>query len=145
MTDVQVERKVQLAKGSAQLYKSARLTHTRHIHHECVGAVVVHITSQCCNGLLMRLNTVTLDVVETRALVSMLAAAVEPQLQEDALITYMRLAERTGLDEKLATFLVNTMGYRTLKDLEDVSELQVDERSSPPSQTWTHHWSWAAD
>ena len=61
----------------------------------------------------------------------MLAAAVEPQLQEDALIIYRRLAEKTGLDEKLATFLVNTMGYRTLNDLEDVSELQVDERIIP--------------
>ena len=57
----------------------------------------------------------------------MLAANAEPRLQEDALSIYKRLAEKTGLDERLATFLVNTMGCRTLGDLENVSELQVDE------------------
>ena len=61
----------------------------------------------------------------------MLAAAVALQLQEDALVTYKRLAEKTGLDERIATFLVNTMGCRTLEDLENVSELQVDERIIP--------------
>ena len=61
----------------------------------------------------------------------MLAAAVALQLQEDALVTYKRLAEKTGLDERIATFLVNTMGCRTLEDLENVSELQVDEKIIP--------------
>ena len=72
-----------------------------------------------------------LDVVEAMIWVNMLAAAVALQLQEDALVTYKRLAEKTGLDERIATFLVNTMGCRTLEDLENVSELQVDEKIIP--------------
>ena len=71
----------------------------------------------------------------------MLAAAVALQLQEDALVTCKRLAEKTGLDERIATFLVNTMGCRTLEDLENVSELQWTRQSFLPSQTWIHHWS----
>ena len=61
----------------------------------------------------------------------MLAAAVAIQLQKDALITYKRLAEKSGLDERIAIFLVNIMGCRTLEDLENVTELQVDERIIP--------------
>ncbi len=61
----------------------------------------------------------------------MFAAAVALRLQEDALVTYKRLAEKAGLDERIATFLVDTMGCRTLEDLENVSEAQVDERIIP--------------
>ena len=70
----------------------------------------------------------------------MLAAAVANQLQEDALVTYKRLAEKSGLDERIAIFLVNIMGCRTLEDLGNVTELQVDGKSSLQSQTWTHLW-----
>ena len=65
--------------------------------------------------------------------------------EKDALVTYKRLAEKAGLNEKIATFLVSTMGCRVLEDLENVSEAQVDEKSSLPSETWMCHWSWAAD
>ena len=61
----------------------------------------------------------------------MLAAAVAIQLQEDALVTYKRLAEKSGLDERIAIFLVNIMGCRTLEDLGNVTELQVDEKIVP--------------
>ena len=61
----------------------------------------------------------------------MFAAAVARQLQDDALVTYKRLAKKAGLDERIATFLVDIMGCRTLEDLENVSEVQVDERIIP--------------
>ena len=47
------------------------------------------------------------------------------------MVTYKRLAEKAGLNEKIATFLVSTMGCRTLEDLENVSEVQVDEKIIP--------------
>ena len=47
------------------------------------------------------------------------------------MVTYKRLAEKAGLDERITTFLVDTMGCRTLEDLENVSEIQVDERIIP--------------
>ena len=61
----------------------------------------------------------------------MLAAAVAIQLQKDALITYKCLAEKSGLDERIAIFLDYIMGCRTLEDLENVTELQVDEKIIP--------------
>ena len=51
--------------------------------------------------------------------------------EKDALVTYKRLADKAGLSEKIATFLVSTMGCRTLEDLENVSEVQVDEKIIP--------------
>ena len=51
--------------------------------------------------------------------------------EADALVTYKRLAAKAGLNEKIATFLVSTMGCRTLEDLENVSEVQVDEKIIP--------------
>ena len=49
--------------------------------------------------------------------------------EEEALATYRRLAEEAGLSERIATLLVNNMGYRTLEDLENVSEAQVENKS----------------
>ena len=40
--------------------------------------------------------------------------------EKEALATYKRLAGKAGLSEKIATFLVNDMGCRTLEDLENV-------------------------
>ena len=37
--------------------------------------------------------------------------------EKDALVTYKRLAEKAGLSEKIATFLVSTVGCRTLRTL----------------------------
>ena len=51
--------------------------------------------------------------------------------EREAMATYKRLAEKAGLSEKIATFLVSTMGCRTLEDLENVSEVQVDEKIIP--------------
>ena len=62
--------------------------------------------------------------------------------EEDALVTYRRLADEAGFDGKIPTFLVSTLGCRmliilimtlvvmmTLEDLDTVSEVQVDEQS----------------
>ena len=51
--------------------------------------------------------------------------------EKDALVTHKRLAEKAGLSEKIATFLVSTVGCRTVEDLENVSEAQVDEEIIP--------------
>ena len=45
-----------------------------------------------------------------------------------ALVTYKRLAVKTGLSEKIATLLVSNMGYTTREDRENLSEAQVDDK-----------------
>ena len=45
------------------------------------------------------------------------------------LAKYRRLAEESGASERIATLLVNNMGYRTLEDLENVSGAQVENKS----------------
>ena len=51
--------------------------------------------------------------------------------EREALATYRRLAEEAGLSEKIATLLVNNMGCRTLEDLENLSEAQVEDKIIP--------------
>ena len=51
--------------------------------------------------------------------------------EAEALVTYKRLADKAGLSEKIAIFLVNDMGCRTLEDLENLSEAQVDDKIIP--------------
>ena len=51
--------------------------------------------------------------------------------EREALATHRRLAEEAGLSEKIATLLVDNMGYRTLEDLEDLSEAQVEDKIIP--------------
>ena len=51
--------------------------------------------------------------------------------EREALATHRRLAEEAGLSEKIATLLVDNMGYRTLEDLEDLSEAQVKDKIIP--------------
>ena len=47
------------------------------------------------------------------------------------MVTHKRLAEKAGLSEKIATFLVSTVGCRTVEDPENVSEAQADEETIP--------------
>ena len=65
--------------------------------------------------------------------------------EKDALVTYKRLADKAGFDEKTATLLVSAIGCRmvlilimapvvvmTLEDNEDVSECRQTKKSSLP-------------
>ena len=59
--------------------------------------------------------------------------------EKDALVTHKRLAEKAGLSEKIATFLVSTVGCRTIEDPETCRRRRQTMRPSQPSQTWMSH------
>ena len=51
--------------------------------------------------------------------------------EKKALVTYKRLAGKTGLSEKIATLLVSNMRCTTREDRENLSEAQVDDKIIP--------------
>ena len=65
------------------------------------------------------------------SIIAELLDAKESWVRTGRVVTHKRLTEEAGLSEKIATFLVSTVGCRTVEDLENVSEAQVDEEIIP--------------
>ena len=51
--------------------------------------------------------------------------------EDEALETFKQVAAKSGLDEKVAVFLVKTAGVRVLDDLELISDESVDKEIIP--------------
>ena len=65
------------------------------------------------------------------SIIAELLDAKESWVRTGRVVTHKRQTEEAGLSEKIATFLVSTVGCRTIEDLENVSEAQVDEEIIP--------------
>ena len=79
------------------------------------------------------------------SIIAELLDAKESWVRTGRVVTHKRLTEEAGLSEKIATFLVSTVGCRTIEDPETCRRRRQTMRPSQPSQTWMSHLSWAAD
>ena len=53
------------------------------------------------------------------------------QLPKDAVVLYKSLTEKANMDLRVSTLMASTIGYRTLGDLGNTSEVQAGERVIP--------------
>ena len=73
------------------------------------------------------------------SIIAELLDAKESWVRTGRVVTHKRLTEEAGLSEKIATFLVSTVGCRTIEDPETCRRRRQTMRPSQPSQTWMSH------